>query len=77
MQAEAVRIGAQLRSDFLTPAVQRSQAEHLLSGTRPKGDAIGVRGSLQRSQRAIHTDICQLGHALLVNQMALAGAGVR
>jgi hypothetical protein len=46
MQAEAVRIGAQVRRGFLIPAAHRSQAEHLLSGARPQGDAIGARGSL-------------------------------
>jgi hypothetical protein len=73
MQAEAVRIGAQGVRGFLVPAAHRSQAEHLVSGARPKGDAIGARGRLQGRERVIGIDVGHVGHALLFDQMALAG----
>src|SRR3990172_5952428 len=46
MQTAAVRIGAQGRRGFLVPAGHGSHAQHLLSGARPKSDAIGARGGL-------------------------------
>ena len=48
MQAEAVRLGAQHSgAGFLVPTRHGSQAQHLLSGTRSKRDAIRARGRLQ------------------------------
>lgn len=47
MQAEAVRIGAQARGDFVIPAGHVAKAQRLLSGARPQRDSIGARGRLQ------------------------------
>ena len=50
VQAEAVRFGAQGCGGFLVPAWYGSQAQHLLSGTRPQREAIGARGGLRKQR---------------------------
>ena len=73
MQAETVRFGAQGCRGFLIPAGHRSQTQHLLSGTRIEGDSIGARGGLQGLERVIGSDVGEVGHPLLFNEIAPAG----
>ena len=47
VQAEALRSGAQVRRVFFVPTGHRSQAQHLLSGSRPQCDAIRARRLLE------------------------------
>ena len=47
-----------------------TQAQHLLSGARPQGDAIRARGRLQCPEGIIGIHVGQVGHALLFEQVA-------
>jgi hypothetical protein len=73
MQAEAVRLGAQGRGGFLRPAGRGAQAQHLLAGARPQRNTIAAGGGLQGRERIIRIHVGQVGHALLFDQIALAG----
>ncbi len=71
MQAEAVRIGAQgWRGGFATSR-DRLQAQHLLPGAWPKGNAVGAGARLQGHERLIGLDAGQVAYALLFNEDAL------
>ena len=74
MEAEAVRIGAKAGSaGFPVAAHHGAQTQHLLSGTRIEGDSIGARGGLQGLERVIGSDVGEVGHPLLFNEIAPAG----
>jgi hypothetical protein len=49
------------------------QAQYLLPGARPQGDAIGARSGLQGRERAIRISFGEGGHALRFDEIALAG----
>ena len=70
-----VGFGAQcaLRLGILVTACYSLQAQHLLSGTRSQGDSIRARGRLQGLERVVRIDVCQVGHALLFDQIAYSG----
>ena len=70
---EAVRVGAQGLAGWHWSAWQRLQAEHFVPGSRPKCDAVGARGGLQRRERVIGIRVGQVGHPLLLDEGALAG----
>ena len=53
------RNGAQGCGGFHVPARYGSQAQYLLSGTRPQRDAIRARGRMQRRERVIGIDVDQ------------------
>jgi hypothetical protein len=68
-----VRIGALCWHGGFASTGDGLQAQHLLSGARPKGNAVGARGGLQGPERVIRIDVGQVAHALLFDEIALAG----
>ena len=73
MQTEAVRIGAQCWRGGFAATGDGLQAQHLVSGARPKGDSIRAGGGLQGLERVIGIDVGHVSHALLFDEIAVAG----
>jgi len=74
VQAEAVRLGAQAGGGgYLLAPCHGAHAQHLLSRARTQGDSIRAPGRLQRIEGCVGADVGELAHALLFDEMAIAG----